>query len=125
MNLLTTRIELGQGDYALAYRDLLRKTARQIQAVYRSHMEPCGKPLLLSEVQAGTSLINDFKVDIAKLDPDEIAEIFILNQVPEWSFGTVNKDTLDNIPAAKYELLKGELDRLYTPAPLAGKPADG
>jgi hypothetical protein len=118
--MVTERIELGDGDYVLAFKDLLRKTARQVQQAYRKYMKPRGKPVLLSEI--GTAdLLNDYEVDTASVDQYEITEIFILNQVTEWSYGAINHDTIENMPDVKYQLLQKELNRLYTPSPLVEK----
>jgi hypothetical protein len=109
----TTRIEL-EGDFVLAYKDLMRKTARAVQTAYRKYMK--AKPVPLAEIEN-----LDYEVDISAVDPDEIAEIIILNQVTEWSFGPVTKDTLDKMPNQKYLRLQKELDVLYKPVPLAAE----
>jgi hypothetical protein len=121
----TKRIELGDGDYAVAIKELLHRTSRQVQQYYRRFMKPMGKAVLLSDVQAGrAALLNDYEIDMASVDEDEVAEIFVLNQVTEWSFGAVTSETItsNNMPSSKYEALKKELNELYKPAPFLGKP---
>jgi len=114
----TKRIELGDNDYALAIIPLLHKTSRQVQAYYRPFMKLTGKPVLLSDVQAGkANVLNDYEIDLNAVDDDAVAQIFIMNQVTEWSFGDMNRETIDNIPEDKYKLLVQELNGLYKPAP--------
>lgn len=96
----TVRIELGGGDYALADKDTLHKTTRALQRYFKPFLKADGQP------------------DLALVDDDDVAQIFILNQVIELSFGLVTRETLDNMPAVKYDLLVKELNRLYQPAPL-------
>ena len=116
----TKRFDLGDGDYAIVIKDLLHRTSRQIQQYYRQFMKPMGKPVLLSDIQAGrASLINDYELEMTAVDDNEVAEIFMLNQVTEWSFGSVTSEIINggNMPSAKYEALKKELNGLYKPAP--------
>ena len=83
-------------------------------------MKPDGKPVLLSEMQAGTAkLLNDYQVDIEAMDDDAVAEIFILNQVTEWAFGNISHETIGNVPSSKIQMLVKELNELYKPSPLA------
>jgi hypothetical protein len=122
----TVRIELPGNAYATAFKDVLRKTARLHEAELRKVMTPIdattGK-VLLSELEAAPQAQHkvDYKVDLLAIDQDKVNEIFILNQVAEWSFGPVDYDTLENLVSREqYKALVKEFDRLYKPVPLAG-----
>ncbi len=95
----TIRIELGDGDYVVAIKPLLHKTARQI----REYM---------------STVDNDIK----KANDETLGEIFILNQVTEWSFGPVAASSIGDIPDDKYKKISAEFDQLYKQSPLPGKP---
>ena len=125
MKLETVQIDLGHGDYATAYKDELRVTARLHTAELRKHMTPVA-PVNLSDIKADAPAAKpDYQVDFAGIDDDAINEIFILNQVTGWTFGPVDRETLDTkVTKEQYEILVRELDRLYKPSPLS-KPAAG
>ena len=116
----TVRIELGAGDYALILKELRHKTSRLVKECLRKYLKPRTKPVMLSEIQGDTKL-DDVEIDMDKFNTEETAEIILLNQVIEWSFGAVNQESLDNIPTLKYENLAMEVDKLYSSVPLAVK----
>lgn len=118
----TRRIDLGDDDYAMVIVPLIHKTSKLVQAYYKPYMKSIGKPVLLSELQAGkVALNNDYELDLNAVDDDAVADIFILNQVSEWSFGTVSRESIDNMPSDKYNLLVKELNGLYKPTPFPVK----
>jgi hypothetical protein len=105
----TVRIEL-EGDYALVLKELRHKTSREVGQILRRQMRDYNMdiPSLQKAIEAKT------------IDSDETTECILLNQVHEWSFGTVNQEVLDNIPTIKYLKLATEVDKLYSAIPLAG-----
>ena len=116
----TVKIDLGDGDYAIAIKSLLHRTARAVQEYYQPLMKLVGKPVLLSEVQEGKAkLLNDFEIDTLHVDNDALLDIYIKNQVTEWSFGERDIKSLADIADSKVKLLSQELNRLYQPSPLA------
>lgn len=115
----TVRIELGGNDYAIVYCEMKHKTSRLVRDYFRKFMKPRGKPVLLSEVKDNTKILNEYELDTDKLDMSETTEIILLNQVESWSFGEVDKKTLDNIAENQYEILSNEVDKLYCANPLA------
>ena len=127
MELELVRIELPGGDYAMAYKDVLRKTARLHEAELRKYMTP--KPeakttVMQSELEANpaANLAIDYEVDLLAVEQnqDAINELYILHQVPEWSFGPVDAEVLENrVTDAQYKALVKELNRLYKPSPLS------
>ncbi len=91
----TVRIEL-EGDYAVVLKELKRGTAKQVRALAR----------------------RDNVTDLTKLDTDDMVEIVLLNQIIEWSFGAVTKESLDNMSDSKYQKLTAKVDKLYSSVPL-------
>ena len=128
MRLETVNIELGGGDHAVVYKDVLRRTARLHEAELRKYMTPIeavgedGK-VKLSELEKMETLPDvDYIVNMTNVDNDAINELFIINQVVEWSIdGPVNHDTIDNkLTREQYKVLVKEMDELYKPVPLVG-----
>jgi len=127
MKLETVRIDLGSGDHALVYKDVLRVTARLHEAELRKYMTPVeaigdgGKVLLSQLEKLETMPKTDFMIDMSNIDNDAINGIFILNQTVEWSLGPVDNETLDRcMTREQYKAMVQEMDRLYKPVPLAG-----
>lgn len=128
MEIPTKRIELEDGSWAEVYAEELRITARLHQAEMRKCMVPVddgiftdGKVLVSALERMATVPKPEFYVDYSRLDNDAINEIFILHQVKAWSFGEVDKDTLDyRVTSAQYKALVREMDALYQPVPLPG-----
>ncbi len=118
---LTVRIELGDTDYAIVLSEMRHRTTKLVRQALQKCLKPRGKPILLSEIKTGAELLTEAEIDFEKLDSDQNAEIILLNQTTEWSFGEVNQETLDNIPTSKYEKLIAEVDKLYSQPPLASK----
>ena len=138
MELEKVRIDLGNGDYADILKQVLRVTSRLHTAELKRHLKPVeitGKDgngkLLLSELDRDTAgLKMDYVVDLASVDDDVINEIYILNQVTEWSFCKIDRPNgvLHNAEEVRmaldykmtrdqYKILVGEMDRLYKPLP--------
>jgi len=127
MKLETVKIDLGGGDHALVYKDVLRVTARLHEAELRKCMTRIemfgddGKVLLSELERMETEPKSDFLIDMDRVDNDAINEIFVLNQTVEWTLGPVNRETLDRgMTREQYKAMVQEMDRLYKPVPLAG-----
>ena len=121
MKLTTAVIDLGDGDTATVYVDVLRITARLHEAELHRHMSPVGKEkVLLSQLESADVPPNsDYTIDLAGINDDDINEIFILHQVKEWTLGPIDKHTLDYLMTKdQYRKLVREMDRLYRPLPL-------
>ena len=115
------RIELGDGDYAELYNEITHKTSKNLQRLIRTSLGDAGT----LELQAKLSKAPDMqaKRDVLKdvqLEGED--EIIFLNQTVKWSFGEVNQSVLDSIPEIKYQMLKAEVDKLYSQPPLVVKP---
>lgn len=131
MELEKVTIDLGHGDQAVVYKDVLRVTARLHEAELKKHMTPVevgndGKVLLskLEEVDT-TSPKLDYLVDLRSIDDDTVNEIYILHQVVSWTLGSVDLETLNNkMTNEQYKKLVKEMDKLYKPVPLASAAPD-
>jgi len=132
MKLETVKVDLGGGDSAVIYKDVLRVTARLHEAELKQYMSPV-KPLgdhgkvLLSELEKmETDPKAEFLVDMTNIDNDAINEIFILNQVVKWTLGPVDKETLDRgMTREQYKVLVLEMDGLYKPVPFVKSASSG
>ncbi len=131
MELETEKIKLPGGAWATVYKDVLRRTARLHEAELRKYMQPVGggadpTKVLRSQLKDNPELgVVDYEIDFVAVDAnkDSINEIFILNQTVEWSFGSVDAETLDTkVTREQYNAFVEEIDRLYKPIPLQGKP---
>jgi len=126
MKLETVKIDLGGGDHAIVYKEVLRRTARLHEAELRKYMTPLemiGKDgkVKMSELEKMETLpAVDYMVDMTNVDNDAINELFIVNQVVEWTIdGPVDHDTIDTkLTREQYKVLVKEMDRLYRPVPL-------
>ena len=126
MELDIFEIKLTEGQWAHAYKERLRITVRLHQAEMMKCMVPIdddvytdGKAQLSKLQELETMPKPNFLVNALLLDNDAINEIYILHQVKSWSFGPVDKQTLDKMPDRLYKELVEELDRLYKPIPLS------
>lgn len=126
MKLETVTIDIGGGDTATAYKDVLRITARLHEAELRKYMLTVKSSdddglVALSELEKmETAPKPDVMVDLSSIDNDAINEVFILNQVTEWTLGPVDKETLDRkMTREQYKRLVSALDEMYKPVPLA------
>jgi len=126
MKLETVTIELGGGDNAVVYKDVLRVTARLHEAKLKEYMKPVGKapsPVKMSDLERMETMPKtDYTIDLEAIDNDAINELFIVNQVQSWTIdGPVTHDTIERLMTREqYKILVQELDRLYKPVPLAG-----
>ncbi len=126
MKLETVRIELPGGEHAVVYKDVLRRTARLHEAFLRQYMRPItppSGPVKMTDLEKMETMPKtDYTIDLNAIDNDAINELFIVNQVVEWSIdGPVAHDTIENkMTREQYKVLVKEMDRLYTPVPLAG-----
>lgn len=115
------RIDLDGGDYALVFEEMIHRTQRLIK-------EANSRALGMEKFRELQKALNNAKNPeeakqiieqaFAGIDNDsETEEIILLNQITEWSFGTVDKQTLEELPVTKYDKLLAEVNRLYTPRP--------
>lgn len=95
----TIRIDLGEGDYAVMFKDLLHKTMTAIREYHRKFQSPDGT------------------IDQSKIDDDYEFILICKNQVQEWSFGPMEIESLANIPERKIKAIKEAI--LRDNAPLA------
>lgn len=111
------KIELS-GDWAFLYPEMIHKTTRALQKLMISSLGIEGYQTLTENLR--TAKTEDERKEIARKIPIEgEGEVILLNQVVEWSFGAVNQETIDRIPSSKYDRLQAEVEKLYSPAPLA------
>lgn len=126
MKLETVTIDIGGGDSVVAYKDVLRVTARLHEAKLKEYMKPVGAqkgPVKMSELELMETMPKtEYTIDMDAIDNDAINELFIVNQVASWTIdGPVNHDTIEHkMTREQYKKLVKELDALYTPVPLAG-----
>ena len=126
MKLETVTIDIGGGDSAVVYKDVLRVTARLHEAKLKEYMRPVGKPLgpvKMSDLELMETMPKtDYAIDLEAIDNDAINELFIINQVVSWTVeGPVNHETIEHLlTREQYKTLVQEMDRLYKPVPLAG-----
>jgi hypothetical protein len=128
MELELVTINLPGGAEAHVFKDVLRKTARLHEAELQKYMtpiDPDSHRVLQSELKAKPLAgAVDYQIDFIAVDANKhkINEIFILNQVHDWSFGPVDYATLEAmVSREQYTKLVEEIDRLYGPSPLPGK----
>jgi hypothetical protein len=127
MEISKTRIELPDGGWAVLYTKVLRRTHRLHTNLLMDYLVPVEppKPQLLSKLQDKMKFGEapkppDYTIDTTKIDNNKVNELFIFNQVVEWSFGPVNYDTLETgVNREQYVALIKEMDRLYEPNPLS------
>ena len=117
----TKRLDLGDGDYALALAEMTHRTHKAIERLW---VDTVGA----AEWKAIKQRVNEAKTPEDKaailkavnLTGDD--EVIILNQVTELSIGGVkliiSQEILDNMASSKYQTLAGEVDKLYTQVPL-------
>ncbi len=118
------KVTLTNGRWAMIYREMLHKTFRQHQAVLQRYLVPTGNTVAkMSDIEAGKKPPKiEYTIDFAKLDMYEINEIYLLNQVVEWSYGPVTRTIIEEqLTRDDYLILVGEMDRLYQPSPLQVK----
>ena len=120
----TVKVELTNGRNAFVYREVLHKTYRQHEDILRRAMEPVGPTTIkMSDAEAGKKMPKvDYVLDVSKLDMHEVNELYILNQVAEWTYGPVTREVIENqLTRDDCLLLVREMDRLYQPIPLASR----
>lgn len=114
------RIELGDGDYAIVYPEMIHRTSRLLQKNILNTLGADGYQKLQADLKAAPDY-NAQKAIIAKVAVEGEQNIILLNQVSEWSFGAVTEQVLDTMPSRKFDLLATEVEKLYSQPPLAGK----
>jgi hypothetical protein len=120
----TVRVDLGNQQWAIIHREILHRTYRMHEALLRRYMSPVGETKIkMSDVEKDKKLPKiDYVLDVAQIDTNEVNELYILNQVIEWSLGPVDHSTIENM-LTRDQCIKliQEMDRLYKPTPLANK----
>ena len=116
----TVKLELGDGDYAVVFKEMKHKTSKAIQDLLRRSVTPDKWLDLQSQLQKEAD-IEKRKAILRPIQVDGDDVITILNQTESWSFGAVTEDTIDNMTETKYQLLLSEVNKLYSQAPLAPK----
>ena len=101
----TERIDLGDGDYAVLKKELTHRTSVLIQELVRQSI-PDDTLKAVKDVTEAQGLAG--KLDNAKLE-----NIILLNQITEWSFGSVNEQSLGEIFESKYIKLREQAVRMY------------
>ncbi len=127
MEIQKVRIELPDNGWAVLYAKVLRRTHRLHTNLLMDYLIPVEppKPQLLSKIQDKMKFGEapkppDYTIDTTKIDNNKVNELFIFNQVVEWSFGPVDYDTLETcVNREQYVALIKEMDRLYEPNPLS------
>ena len=104
-------------DYAVFYQEILHGTQKAVNIMTRQHLTyPDGKPPTLVIEGEGKMKLEGGKtidVDLSAVDWTAVYDGMILGQVKEWSFGSVNQETLDGLPENVRKGLVNEVDRLY------------
>ena len=122
----TKQIDLGDGEYAIFYQETRHGTQKAVNVLTRPFLKYAKTPKLTlvgdgEEKDLKLKGIGAGKVDInlAKVDWDMVNDIIIVGQVKEWSYGSVNQKTLDDLPERIRGRLVQECNELYgKPAPL-------
>ncbi len=130
----TERLELGDGDFAVLQVEMKHKTERLVADLMRKFIKaPQGVKIAIPESgkvnQAAAELaaqakdqvkvLGTLEIDFANADFQGAADIMILNQVKEWSFGDVTQAVLDEMPTRKRDLIAKRFDELF-PFPQGG-----
>lgn len=131
----TERLDLGDGDYAVLQVELKHKTERDVGAVMKKYIK-ASEPIRIQipdngNVQAATGdltaqakqaqpkILGELEIDFANADFYAAANIMILYQVKEWSFGAVTQEVLDNMLTRKRDIITKRFDELF-PFPQGG-----
>jgi hypothetical protein len=126
--LKTEKVNLGGGngfgpfkkqEYALFYQEFRHVTQREVNQLTRRFLKfSDGKsPTLVIDGEGKPNISGgqriEVEVDLAAVDWDAVNDAIIVNQVKEWSFGTVSQETLDGLPETTRGRLVKEINRLY------------
>jgi hypothetical protein len=130
----TERLDLGDGDFAVLFVELKHKTERAVGDLMRKFIKapqgikiqiPEGENVakvaadLTAKAQEKAKIMGELEIDFANADFSGAADIMILNQVKEWSFGDVTQAVLDEMPAKKRDQIARRFDVLF-PFPQGG-----
>jgi len=119
MPIETKRFDLGGGDSAELYVELLHGTTRKVQAIYRPYLgRPEVQEVLNSEMPEDEKVRALYKLVGDSADIAGATDLLLLGQVKEWSFGPVTQENLDGITEKKREKLVLEANALYGDLPL-------
>ncbi len=122
----TKHIDLGDGDSAELYVELLHGTSRRVQDVYRPYLMQPEIKKALETVTEDQRIAKLFELIGGLVDVTGAADLLLLGQVASWTFGprnesgplTITQEVLDLIPERKRELLIQEANALYGAIPL-------
>lgn len=125
----TERIDLGDDHWTIMFKELKHGTERRVGALGQKALK--GKDgvnptfeIKDTDGQAKASLVGGIEVDLESFDAFAATNLMILLQTVEWSFGDVNQEVLDDLPARIREKLKEAVNERYA-LPLARSGGDG
>jgi hypothetical protein len=114
----TVKIDMGDGDFAIVFKEMKHKTSNALQNLLRNAMSPADFIKLQAELQKESD-VEKRKARLSQIPVEGDDVVTILNQVESWSFGEVTQTVIDNMPEAKYQILLAEVNKLYSQRPLA------
>jgi hypothetical protein len=117
----TVRIELGDGDYAVVGKEVKHKTSVALEKLLRNSVSPDDWVKLQAQLKGEPDIIKRMAIlDKIEVEGDDI--INLVNQTEELVIDgkpqPITVETFDNMSSAKYETLKNEVNKLYSPVPL-------
>jgi hypothetical protein len=121
----TEELDLGEGQWAVLYKELKHGTRAAVEEVTRQYMRFADGSNEFKIKQGEGVKIPPGKtivIDINKMDHVAINNIYILRQVKEWSFGEkVDELTLNEVPSRFTEAIIKRCHELYKgPLPDSG-----
>jgi hypothetical protein len=114
----TVKIDLGDGDYAVVFKEMKHKTSNALQNLLRQTIGEQGFAELRIQLQKEPD-IEKRKAILSQIPVEGDDIVTILNQTESWSFGEVIQTVIDDMPESKYQILLSEVNRLYSQIPLA------
>jgi hypothetical protein len=114
----TVKLDLGDGDYAVLFKEIKHKTSKALQRLLRDSITPQEFAQLQLELRKAKDN-EEIKEILGRREIDGDDVVTLVNQAESWSFGTISKETIDNMPETKYQLLLTEVNKLYSQVPLA------
>ncbi len=124
-NVPMDRVDLGDGQWADIFKEVLHRTKRQIQEIAQPFFDLGGGHATMkidSEGAVSADVKGDIEVDITKLPLSQITDIMIVGQVAAWSFADeVNHETLGMLSSTFHEKLKTEVNARFADPLLVSK----
>ena len=131
----TEKLDLGDGDFAVLMVELKHKTERAVGELMKKYIKvsqpikiqipdngnvaKAAADLTVQAQAAQAKVLGELEIDFANADFQGSADIMILYQVKEWSFGAVTQEVLDEMPARKRDVITKRFDDLF-PFPQGG-----